>query len=512
MKARYVQTASILMAASIASRLLGYVRDIVLVAYFGQSVLTDAYYAAFTLPDILYGLVVGGALGPVFIPVFSGYLAKGEEAEGHLVANSAINLVLLAMLAGMGLGFVLAPQMIAVLVPGFAPEAAALAVQMTRIMLLQALFMALSGLAMGILNSYGQYGPSALGSVMYNLGTVVLGVLLTPLWGIMGFAAAVVGGAAAYFFVQVPALWRTSWRWRPQLAWHHPGVRKIRQMLGPILLGFSVNQLNVLVSQNLASTLTGGMLTALRMAQRMMQLPIGIFAINIAIAIFTTMTRQAASGDDSGYKATFRQGLEAIWLLSLPAAAGLVALRLPLSGLLYGVGQNSRQMVEATAALLVVYALGLAAYASLHLLNRAFYALQDTKTPMLIGILAVGVNILLSLLWRPGGQQYGLAAAYTAAGIVNMLLLLALLYRRIGPFGGQGLLKTLLVGTACSLAMLGIVRLLLMLLELGGLDPWSKVGQLIEVALGLAAGVFSYAVFLQKFGGYPLRKLLQRRR
>ena len=283
-------------------------------------------------------------------------------------------------------------------------------------------------------------------------------------------------------------------------------------MLGPILLGFSVNQLNVLVSQNLASTLTGGMLTALRMAQRMMQLPIGIFAINIAIAIFTTMTRQAASGDDSGYKATFRQGLEAIWLLSLPAAAGLVALRLPLSGLLYGVGQNSRQMVEATAALLVVYALGLAAYASLHLLNRAFYALQDTKTPMLIGILAVGVNILLSLLWRPGGQQYGLAAAYTAAGIVNMLLLLALLYRRIGPFGGQGLLKTLLVGTACSLAMLGIVRLLLMLLELGGLDPWSKVGQLIEVALGLAAGVFSYAVFLQKFGGYPLRKLLQRRR
>ena len=169
MKARYVQTASILMAASIASRLLGYVRDIVLVAYFGQSVLTDAYYAAFTLPDLLYGLVVGGALGPVFIPVFSGYLAKGEEAEGHLVANSAINMVLLTMLAGMGLGFVLAPQMIAVLVPGFAPEAALLAVQMTRIMLLQAFFMALSGLAMGILNSYGQYGPSALGLSLIHI-------------------------------------------------------------------------------------------------------------------------------------------------------------------------------------------------------------------------------------------------------------------------------------------------------------------------------------------------------
>ena len=512
MKARYVQTAAILMAASVASRLLGYVRDIVLVAFFGQSVLTDAYYAAFTLPDLLYGLVVGGALGPIFIPVFSGYLAKGEEAEGHLVANSAINMVLLAMLAGMSLGFVLAPQLISVLVPGFAPEVAALAVKMTRIMLLQALFMALSGLAMGILNSYGQYGPSALGSVMYNLGTVVLGVALAPRWGIAGFAAAVVGGVAAYFFVQLPALRRTAWRWRPQLAWQHPGVRKIRQMLGPILLGFSVSQLNVLVSQNLASTLDGGLLTALRMAQRMMQLPIGIFAINIAIAIFTTMTRQAASGDDSGYKATFRQGLEAIWLLSLPAAAGLVALRLPLAGLLYGVGQNSQQMVEATASLLVVYALGLAAYASLHLLNRAFYALQDTKTPMLIGIVTVGVNILLSLLWRPSGGQYGLACAYTAAGTINMFLLLGLLYRRIGAFGGRHLLRTALIGTSCSLGMLLIVRLLMIAVEAGGLDPWSKSGQLIEVVVGIVTGVASYAIFLKKVGGYPLRELMKRGR
>ena len=512
MRARYVQTASILMMASLASRLLGYVRDIVLVAYFGQSVLTDAYYAAFTLPDFLYGLVVGGALGPVFIPVFSGYLAKGEEGEGHLGANSAINLVALAMLGGMGVGFWLAPQLMAVLVPGFAPEVTALAVRMTRIMLLQAFFMALSGLAMGILNSYGQYGPSALGSVMYNLGTVVLGMILTPCWGIEGFAIAVVGGSAAYFFVQVPALRRTAWRWRPELDWHHAGVRKIRQMLGPILLGFSVNQLNVLVSQNLASTLAGGMLTALRMAQRMMQLPIGIFAINIAIAIFTTMTRQAASGDDNGYKATFKQGLEAIWLLALPAAAGLIALRLPLSGLLYGVGQNSQQMVQTTADLLIVYALGLVAYASLHLLNRAFYALQDTKTPMLIGIAAVGVNIVLSLLWRPSLQQYGLAAAYTAAGLVNMVLLLILLYKRIGSFGGRSLLRTLLTGASCSLAMLLIVQGLLLVLSYGGLDLWSKGGQLLAIVLGLAAGVLSYGFLLQKWGGYPIRQYLRRSR
>lgn len=508
MKKRYMQTATILMLAAVAARLLGYVRDIVLVAFFGQTALTDAYYAAFTLPDLLYGLVVGGALGPVFIPVFSGYLARQEEQEGWRVANTVLNLVLLLMLGGMVLGFVLAPELIGMLVPGFDEATAVLAVQMTRIMLIQSLLMALSGLAMGVLNSYGQYGPSALGSVMYNLGTVLLGALWAPKWGIAGFAIAVVGGALCYLLVQLPALRRVGWCYQPTLQWRHPGVVKIRQMLGPILLGLSVNQINLVVTQNLASPLGGGMLTALRMAQRIMQLPIGIFAINIAIALFTTMTRQAAAGDEGRYKETFRQGLEAIMLLSLPAAAGMIVLRQPLVNFIYGVGENSQTMVEVTAGLLFIYALSLAAYGSLHLLNRAFYALQDTRTPMLAAAWTVAANIGLSILLRPIWGTYGLAVAYAMAGGFNMVLLLALLHRRIGSFGGRELLINSIKSVLCALGMMVVVSLTaygVTMSEIGG-----KLGDLAILLAGGAAGVLSYGIFMRAIGLDHWRKGLRR--
>lgn len=488
------------MAATVASRILGYARDIILVAQFGQGALTDAYYAAFTIPDFLYTLVVGGALGPVFIPVFAGYLAKDKAEDGWIVAGTVINLVLILMGGGILLGWIFTPTLVSFLVPGFSAEMADLTVTMTRIMFMQALLMALSGLAMGILNGHNHFLASSLGSVVYNLGIVVLGVTLAPHFGIIGFAFAVVGGSAFYLLVQVPSLYRLGWRYRKILDLNHPGVRQIGRMLLPILLGLSVNQLNFLVNQNLASTLDTGILTALRMAQRLMQLPISLFAITIAISLFPTMTKQAAKGDDAGYKDTFTAGLRNIWFLSLPAAIGLAVLREPLIGLLYGQGAFDPEAVILTADLLLYYCLGLFAYASLHLLNRAFYGLQDTKTPMIIACITVVVNIILSILFRFLWEGQGLAIAYSVSGMVNMLLLLLALRKHIGAFGGRKLLSDFL-RTSLAAVLMGVgVYLVLAVATLIGPDATNKLGQLYLTIIGVLSGSLFYFCLARGLG------------
>ena len=222
---RIVRAAGIIMVAMVLSRIIGYVRDMVIYFRFGQNNLTDAYNAAFSIPDFLYYLLVGGALSSAFIPVFSGYIATNKEEDGWHVASTIFNIIMILMVCGIGLGMVFAPAL-RILVPGFTPENIALTVTMTRIMFIQAFFMALNGITMGILNSYHHFLAPAVGSVLYNLGIITVGLLLSPYLGITGFAVGVVTGAALNFAVQVPVLLKIGLRYRPVLDLNHPGVKK----------------------------------------------------------------------------------------------------------------------------------------------------------------------------------------------------------------------------------------------------------------------------------------------
>jgi len=481
------------MVAMILSRIIGYVRDMVILARFGQNNLTDAYNAAFSIPDFLYYLLIGGALSSAFIPVFSSYIATDREEDGWRVASTIFNIIIIFMIVGITLGIIFTPQLIYLLVPGFSPANMELTVTMTRIMFFQAFFMALNGISMGILNSYHNFLAPAVGSVMYNLGIIVVGLLLAPRFSIIGFSIGVVAGAAMNFGVQSPALLKLGLRYRPSIDLQHPGVRKIGTLIIPVLIGLSVTHFNLFVNQNLGSSLPEGMISALRTAQRIMQLPIGVFAIAIAMATFPTLTGQAARQEREEFKRTMSLGLRTIIFVTLPSAVGLIALKIPVVRLLFQQGNFTPENTSATAYALLFYSIGLFAYSALQHLNRVFYALQDTKTPVAVGIFTIIVNIALNfLLIRPLGHG-GLALAYSLAGIINMLLLLYILKLRLGRLDGRKILFSFLqtLGISC---LMGLAAYSVSTVLETYLDTGSKLVQLIQVGAGVSVGVIVFVI------------------
>lgn len=487
---KIADAAGLLMFAMVVSRILGYVRDVLIYARFGQNNITDAYQAAFSIPDFLYLLLVGGALSSAFIPVFAGYLATDQEDEAWKVASIVFNFVIVLMLLGIGLGLVYTPQLMRLLVPGFDPPTMRLAVTLTRIMFVQAFFMALSGVTMGVLHSYRYFTATAAAAILYNLGIILVGWFLSPYLGIMAFSLGVVVGAMANFFVQLPPLLRRGLRYHFSFDLSHPGVRRLWQLMVPVLASLSVTQLNLFVNQNLASTLAPGLVAALRTAQRLMQLPVGTFAVALAVAAFPSLTAQAAQGKYAAYRHTLAQGLRSMFFLMLPATLGLMALGVPIVRLLFEQGRFTPAATQATAYALLFYAVGIVAYGSLQLLNRAFYAVQDTATPMLVGMFTIALNIWLNLILIGRLGHGGLALAYSLAGIFNMVLLLFLLRRRLGPMGGRRLAlsaaKSLVAALlAASAAWTVAGRLEPQVLLLGKLGQVQQVGAALAVALGV---------------------------
>lgn len=506
---RVAKAAGMLMVAMILSRIIGYVRDMVIYARFGQNSFTDAYNAAFSIPDFLYYLLVGGALSSAFIPVFSSLIATKKEKEGWIVASTIFNIIIILMLFGIALGIIFAPALINILVPGFTPENMELTVKMTRIMFVQTFFMALNGISMGILNSYQHFLAPAVGAVLYNLGIIIFGLILSPYIGIMGFAVGVVAGAILNFCVQLPALLKIGLRYRPIMDLRHPGVQKIATLILPVLIGLSVTHINLFVNQNLGSTLPEGMISALRAAQRIMQLPIGVFAIAIAVAVFPTLTGQAARGEEAEFKSTMSLGVRTIVFITLPSSIGLIALREPIVRLLFEQGRFTPEDTQATAYALFFYCIGLFAYSAIQLLNRVFYSLQDTKTPVTVGILTIFINIGLNFLLIRYLAHGGLALAYSLAGIVNMAGLLYILRKRIGSIDGRRIassfIKTLSISVIMGLAVYQMAALVERYVGVG-----IKTGQIIQVLAGVAVGsaVFIGLAFAFKMEEAELAKKL----
>jgi putative peptidoglycan lipid II flippase len=499
-KTGVARAAGILMVSMILSRILGYLRDVVIYAEFGQNRITDAYNAAFSIPDFLYMLLVGGALSSAFIPVFASYLSTDREEEAWEVASIIFNLIMTLMLLGILVGMVFTPQLIEVLVPGFSPEYSALTVKLTRIMFAQALFMGLSGLCMGVLNAYKHFLMPAIGSVLYNLTIVVLGWILAVVFdlGIMGFSIGVVVGAVANFSVQVPKLLQLGLRYRFAFNLRHPGVKKIFALMGPVLIGLSVTQFNLFVNQNLASTLPAGIVAALRTGQRIMQLPIGIFAVAVAVAIFPTLTEYSAKNEMDNFKRTMSLGTRSVIFLTLPAAVGLIVLRVPIVRLLFEQGEFTHQATLATAHALLFYSIGLFGYSAQQVLNRTFYSIQDTITPVVVGVMTIVINLVLNFtLIGPMGHG-GLALAYSIAGIFNMAALLYFLRRKIGSINGRMFIISFFRSLSAALLMGVAVYITAGFFE-NNFDMARKVNQLIQVVTGVGVGFAFYMLLALLF-------------
>lgn len=490
---KVAKAAVFIMIAVFIARILGYVRDMVIYSKFGQNYETDAFNAAFSIPDFIYMLLVGGALSSAFIPVFSSYLATGRREEGWKTASILFNFTIVCMLLLIALAYVYTRPLILLLVPKLPPESINLAVTLTHIMFIQTFFMALNGLAMAVLNSYQRFVAPALGGIFYNLGIIIGGLWLAERMGIKAFSCGVVLGAVLNFLVQVPSLIKIRPRYTFSFDWRNSGFREVLVLMLPVVIGLSVTQFNLFISQNLASGLGGGVISALKLAQRIMQLPIGIFAVSIGIAVFPTLTSQVARGELASFKKTSSLGIRAVFFITLPSALGLMALREPLIRLLFEQGNFTAQNTLTTAWALFYYCLGLFAYSALQVLNRTFYAVKDTVTPVVVGVATIVLNIVLSIYLARFWGYRGLALAYSLAGVFNMLLLLGILWFKVGTIGGRKIMSTFLVSLGASLVMYAAARWSAFYL-IHTLAFSDKINHLIAVTVGVTLGVGVYGL------------------
>ena len=429
---RLAQAATIVMAFFIASRVLGLARDIVISHQFGTSRALDAYFAAFSVPDFIFNIVAGGALGSAFIPTFAAALALGDTGRAWRLASAVINLALILTTAIAVLLAAFAPQVVAATVAqGFAPEDQALTAALMRWMLITPIVFGVSGIVMGILNSHQHFVLPALAPVLYNAAIIAGALFIAPTMGVYGLAAGVVAGAFLHLLIQIPWLVHARMQYAPTLGLSNADVREVGRLMLPRTFGIAAVQINFLVNTMLASGLPAGRIAALSYAWRLMLLPVGIVGQSLGTAVFPTFSEQNARQEHDDFQRTFSTAFRATLYLTIPAAVGLFILGSPLIVLVFQRGEFDAQSTSETAWALQFYALALFAHSSLEILTRAFYAMHDTRTPVVVGVGSMVVNVALSFALIAPLAQGGLALANSIATILEMLTLLLLLRRRM---------------------------------------------------------------------------------
>ncbi len=452
---RQIARAAVLVVALfMISRVLGLAREMIIGARFGTSAELDAYQAAFRVPDLLFQLVAGGALGSAFIPVFTGCLTRRDLTGGWRLFSAVTNLVLIVLTALAAAMAIAAPWLVHnVLAPGFSLAQQALTVELVRWMLISTVIFGVSGIVMGVLNSFQHFLLPALAPVLYNLSIIAGAWFLAPTLGVFGLVLGVVVGAALHLDVQLLGLWWYGAKYKATLGLYDPKVREVARLMGPRVIGLAAVQVNFWVNTLLASSLATGSIAALNYAWLIMLLPQGIVAQGVATAAFPTFAALQAQGRRDELRRTITSTLRGILFLAIPAAVALLAWGAPLVRMLLERGQFTPQSTALTTYALTFYSIGLIGHSAVEILARAFYALHNTRTPVIVGISTMALNVVLSVLLRGWLLHGGLALANTIAIMIEMTLLFVLLSKLIGGLDWGGLRETVLKTCAASAAM-----------------------------------------------------------
>ncbi|MCL4367775.1 MAG: murein biosynthesis integral membrane protein MurJ [Actinobacteria bacterium] len=447
--------AIILMVAFVVSRLAGLVRDMVISYQFGTQRTYEAYLAANRIPDFVFQVVAGGAVASAFIPVFTGYLAREEHEEGWRVVNSLFSLAVLVLVPIVALLMLFTPQVIGVIAPFYDPETAVLASNLARIMLLSPIFFTLGCFATSILNSYRRFALASAAPVSYNVGIICGAWFLAPHYGAYGLAIGAAAGSFLFLLVQVPGLLQVGMKYRPLLLIRHPGVREVGRLMLPRTLGLGIAQINFVVALVLASGMAERY-AALNYGWLLTMLPLGVFAMAISTAVFPTLATQGALDQMAEMRQTLAATLRMILFLTIPASIGLIVLRYPIIQLLFERGAFDQSSTHWTAYALQFYAVALFAYATIEIVTRAFYALHDTRTPVMVAAGSMVVNLGFALVLMPFLSHGGLALAMSLAATVEALTLIFIARRRLG---GLDLDRTLVsvARTVVSSVLMGLL-------------------------------------------------------
>lgn len=480
------RSAGIVSIAVMFSRVLGLVREMVFAHFFGAGFLYDAYQAAFTIPNVLRDLFAEGALSAAFVKVFTDYQINKSEPEAWRLASLVLNALAIVMSIITILGILLAPYLVPFITRGFPPDKIHLTVVMTQIMFPFILLIALAAVAMGVLNTKGNFGVPASASTVFNIVSIFIGLgfaywlsggsweaaqdkytipSVSAKWAILGMAIGTLIGGAAQFLMQLPSLFRVGFRFTPVLSFRNEGVKQIMRLMAPAILGTSAVQINVLINLMFVSEIEGGR-SWLSYAFRLMQFPIGVFGVAVGTASIPVLSRMASEGKFGEFRQTLSSSINLVFLMTLPSACGLIILGEPIIRLLYSHGSFKETDVPMTAWALSGYAIGLTGYAAIKVLSPAFYALNDAKTPMIIAVFSIGVNAVVSYFSlrllsgfgvspeTPSGYGHiGVALATSSVALVNFFALAFIMRKRLSGIDGREILSAFIKITIASAVM-----------------------------------------------------------
>lgn len=539
------------MAAALLSRVLGYVREKTIGYYWGVGPQADPFWAAFMVPDLLYYLLAGGAVGAAVIPVFAGYLRRGEERESWRAANTIITLFGGCAVIGAALIAVFALPLVTLVAPGFArnrelgPEAIVQCARYVRILAPMIIFTVTSAFITGMLQAHRHFTAPALAWLVYNTGIIggafvggiaISGHLGDPS-GLVGPAVGVVAGSVLLVAVQLPSLIARGFRWRPALELRQPGVREVLKLFLPYMAGLAFTQISLLWLPSFFGSWFSGGVSSLRYANRLVVMPLSLFGVSISTAVFPRLAEEMDGGRVAEFRRTFSGALRAVLILSVPSAAALFALAGPVSRLLWKGGSFGESGIAAAEYSLLFYVASLIGLSGLQIVNRAFYSLKDTRTPPLVGIGYTVLTVLLAIALMRTRLQYASIALATSVGVtIGMIVMFELLRRRLGGIDGRAItlsfLRVLIASAALGAVALAVSRWVGGALGVpathfissapevgkaaaGAASSFPLLRVAVQVLASFAAGGVSYLVVLHLLGAPELstfREMLRRRR
>ncbi len=481
--------AFIIAITSLASRFLGVFRDRVLAGSFGAGETLDIYYAAFRIPDLLYNLLVLGALSAGFIPIFIALKKQKDKKEAWQLANNTLNILVVALVVLAILGIIFIKPLTAIIAPGFDQLAREKTASLTMIMFLSPILLGISGIMGGILQSFRRFIIYSLAPIFYNLGIIIGALFFVDLWGVVGLAWGVVLGAALHLLIQIPAVWRLGWRWQAIFNWRHQATRSLARLMIPRTLSLAVSQINLVVITIIATGLDSGSLTVFNFANNLQSFPIGIFGLSFAIAVFPVLSEKAL--DKEGLKMIFSAAIRKILFFIVPATVLLITLRAQIIRVILGTGAFTWRDTVLTMDTLGFFALSLFAQASLPLLVRMFYARQDSKTPFYLGLISVGINVILALFLGARLGVAGLALAFSLAAIFQFFILWLKLNLVLGDLKLNKIMAAVLVFTLAALAA-GLVVQITKLAVWPFIDMSTFIGVFLQLSVCTTTGLLTY--------------------
>ena len=484
---RITKAATTIGTGTFLSRILGFLRDMVIAHFFGAGMAADAFFVAFRIPNLWRRLVGEGSLTISFIPVYTEYLTQRSEEETREVTHIAFTIAGVILLILTALGILFSPILIQIIAPGFIrdPEKFQLTIRLNQIIFPYLFFMGLFALCMGILNSFRHFFAPAIAPIFLNI-SIILSVFFfyhTFQKPVMALAVGVLAGGVIQFLFQIPFLLKKRISFRFNFNFRHPAIKRIGSLMIPGLIGTAVYQLNVFVDTIFASFLPSGSVSYLFFADRLMEFPLGIFAIAIGMAALPSFSELASKGKMEELRETISFTFRLVSFISIPAMVGLIALKTPIINLLFQRGLFDYLATEKTALALFFYSVGLWAIAGSRTIVPAFYSLQDTWTPLKIALICLGANVIFNAILIIPLKHAGLAFATSLSSTLNLILL----FWKLGPKFGkidigknvQSLLKILL----CSLPM-GFGAYFIC-----SLGSWTTTGNVAEKVLLLGVGI-----------------------